>query len=117
MVVIGFMVPFDVLGWPLVHKKLGKIFTTGLEEGSTVVQYRRGECVVRFFETRCVLEIMRACSVWVTTMSDPHGPHCAEIEAHSIDNVWTTATFARCGDNIYSGHAGQLLSLAVCVQS
>ena len=23
LVVIGFMVPFDVLGWPLVHKKLG----------------------------------------------------------------------------------------------
>ena len=60
---------------------------------------------------------MRASSVWVTSMSDPHGMGCMDIETHEIDNIWTTNTFARCGDNIYSGHASHLLSLAVVVQT
>ena len=31
--------------------------------------------------------------------------------------IFTTFTFARCGDNLYSGHASQLLSLAVSIQT
>lgn len=95
--VFGFVLPYDVLG-----RKL---------------QYRRYEACTRYFETRCVLELMRALSVWSTTQADPHGLHCMNIEAHSIDYIFTTFTFARCGDNLYSGHASQLLSLAVSIQT
>ena len=98
--VFGFVLPYDVLG----RKKLQ-------------YQYRRYEACTRYFETRCVLELMRALSVWSTTQADPHGLHCMNIEAHSIDYIFTTFTFARCGDNLYSGHASQLLSLAVSIQT
>ena len=101
-VAFGVMIPYDVLGKsPSQHYQ----------------SYRRGECSVRFLETRCLLELMRACTVFSTTMSDPHGLFCTEIETHKVDNIWTTWTFARCGDNIFSGHASHLVSLALCVQA
>lgn len=101
IIVLGFLVPYDLLGLsPHQH-----------------AFYRRGECSIRFFETRCLLELMRACTVFATTMSDPHGLHCIEIETHEVDDIWNTWTFARCGDNIYSGHASHLMSLALCIQT
>ena len=39
------------------------------------------------------------------------------IEAHDIDNIFTNFTFARCGDNLYSGHVSNMLSLAIAVQT
>lgn len=102
IVALGFMLPYDVLG-----KAPSKHYAS----------YRRGECTIRFFETRCVLELMRACTVFATTMSDPHGMYCTEIETHEMHNIWTTWTFARCGDNIFSGHASHLFSMALCVQA
>ena len=101
MVVLGILVPYDLFG----------------VSPQANVSYRRGECSVRFFETRCLLELMRACTVFATTMSDPHGLHCTEIEAYEMDDIWNTWTFARCGDNIYSGHACHLLSLTLCIQT
>ena len=115
--VFGFFVPYDIVGISLEHRRLGKPLTTGINAGASYVKYRRGEAWVRYFETRCILELMRASSVWVTTISDPHGIHCMDIETYEIENIWTTNTFARCGDNIYSGHASHLLSLAVVIQS
>lgn len=97
-----FMVPYDIMGRsPSPHD----------------ASYTRGECCIRFLETRCLLELMRACTVFATTMSDPHGLHCMEIESHEMENIWTTFTLARCGDNIFSGHAGHLLSPALCIQT
>ena len=80
-------------------------------------KYRRFEACTRYFETRCVLELMRALSVSVTATADPHGLHCRNIEAHSIDDIFTTFPFSRCGDNLYSGHVSQLLSLALTIQT
>jgi hypothetical protein len=101
VVMFCFMVPRDIMGLSQ-HPQ---------------VSYKRGECWVRFFETRCILELMRACTVFATTMSDPHGLYCTEIETHEVDNIWTTFTLARCGDNIFSGHACHLLSAALCIQT
>ena len=47
----GFILPYDVMG-----RRNGKL-----------MEYRRYEACTRFFETRCVLELMRALSVLVTT--------------------------------------------------
>jgi hypothetical protein len=101
--VFGFILPYDVMG-----RRNGKLI------GSS---YRRYEACTRYFETRSVLELMRALSVWVTTQADPHGLHCKNIETHTIGCIFTTFTFARCGDNLYSGHASNLLSLAVTIQT
>jgi hypothetical protein len=117
VVAIGFFVYYDCLGYPLTYLHLGKPFSKGMNAGATLVEYRRGEAWVRYFECRCVLELMRAASVWVTSISDPRGMDCMLTETHTIDNIWSHNTFARCGDNIYSGHASQLLSLAVTIQS
>lgn len=102
IVALGFMLPYDVLG-----KSPSRHYPS----------YRRGECSVRFLETRCLLELMRACTVFCTTISDPHGHYCTQIETHEMKNIWTTWTFARCGDNIFSGHASHLVSLGLCVQA
>lgn len=101
VLVFGFILPYDVMG-----RRNGKL-----------MEYRRYEACTRYFETRCVLELMRACSVSVTTQADPHGLHCMNIEAHTIDNIFTNFTFARCGDNLYSGHASNLLSFSLAVQT
>lgn len=101
VLVFGFVLPYDVMG-----RRNGKL-----------MEYRRYEACTRYFETRCVLELMRALSVWVTTQADPHGLHCMNIEAHTIDCIFTNFTFARCGDNLYSGHASNLLSFALSVQT
>lgn len=53
----------------------------------------------------------------MTTQADPHGLHYRNIEAHTIDCIFTTFAFARCGDKLYSGHAILLLSLAVSIQT
>ena len=97
----GFVLPYDVMG----------------RRNGQVVEYRRYEACTRYFETRCVLELMRALSVWVTTQADPHGLHCMNIETHTIDSIFTNFTFARCGDNLYSGHASNMLSFALSVQT
>ncbi len=101
--VFGFLLPYDGMG-----RRNGKLMEAS---------YRRYEACTRYFETRCVLELMRALSVWVTTQADPRGLHCKNIEAHVIDCIFTTFTFARCGDNLYSGHVSNLLSLAVAIQT
>jgi fumarate reductase subunit D len=101
VLLFGFVLPYDVMG-----RRNGKL-----------MKYRRYEACTRYFETRCVLELMRALSVWVTTQADPHGLHCMNIEAHTIDDIFTNFTFARCGDNLYSGHASNLLSFALSVQT
>mmetsp|Transcript_23651 Transcript_23651/g.36591 ORF Transcript_23651/g.36591 Transcript_23651/m.36591 type:complete len:315 (-) Transcript_23651:41-985(-) len=101
VLVFGFVLPYDVMG-----RRNGKL-----------MEYRRFEASTRYFETRCVLELMRALSVWVTTQADPHGLHCKNIETHTIDCIFTNFTFARCGDNLYSGHASNLLSFAVTIQT
>ena len=116
VILVMFMVPYDIMGIPLSLTKLSNPLTTDLKARSSTARYRRGECLVRCTETRCVLELMRACTVWLTTTSDPNGLHCMDIETHQIDNIFTTWTFARCGDNIFSGHASNLLSLAICIQ-
>ena len=101
LLVVGFILPYDVMGWRNVN----------------LTEYRRYEACIRYMETRCVLELMRALSVWVTTQSDAHGLHCKDIEAHTIDNIFTTFTFGRCGDNMFSGHASSLLSFATAIQT
>eukprot|EP00574_Skeletonema_japonicum_P002706 CAMPEP_0201728802 /NCGR_PEP_ID=MMETSP0593-20130828/17179_1 /ASSEMBLY_ACC=CAM_ASM_000672 /TAXON_ID=267983 /ORGANISM="Skeletonema japonicum, Strain CCMP2506" /LENGTH=312 /DNA_ID=CAMNT_0048221021 /DNA_START=194 /DNA_END=1128 /DNA_ORIENTATION=- len=101
VLLFGFVLPYDVMG-----RRNGKL-----------MEYRRYEASTRYFETRCVLELMRSLSVWVTTQADPHGLHCMNIETHTIDSVFTNFTFARCGDNLYSGHASNLLSFALSVQT
>ena len=111
VLVFGFVLPYDVLGRcsstkSYVHSNKGEMD-----------KYRRFEACTRYFETRCVLELMRALSVSVTSTADPHGLHCRNIEAHSIDNIFTTFPFSRCGDNLYSGHVSQLLSLALTIQT
>ena len=98
ILVLGFVLPYDIMGY-------------------NKTNYRRYEASTRYFETRCLLEVMRACSVWVTSQADPHGLHCIEIESHSIDNIFTNFTFARCGDNLYSGHVSNMLSLAIAIQT
>ena len=37
-------------------------------------------------------------------------------ETFEIENVLTTFTFRRCGDNIFSGHASNLISLCIIMQ-
>eukprot|EP00577_Skeletonema_sp_RCC1716_P017465 CAMPEP_0113432712 /NCGR_PEP_ID=MMETSP0013_2-20120614/34419_1 /TAXON_ID=2843 ORGANISM="Skeletonema costatum, Strain 1716" /NCGR_SAMPLE_ID=MMETSP0013_2 /ASSEMBLY_ACC=CAM_ASM_000158 /LENGTH=283 /DNA_ID=CAMNT_0000322099 /DNA_START=156 /DNA_END=1003 /DNA_ORIENTATION=+ /assembly_acc=CAM_ASM_000158 len=99
VLVFGFVLPYDVMG-----RRNGKL-----------MEYRRFEASTRYFETRCVLELMRALSVWVTTQADPHGLHILK-PIPSIASS-TNFTFARCGDNLYSGHASNLLSFAVTIQT
>jgi len=98
ILVLGFVLPYDIIGY-------------------NKTNYRRYEASTRYFETRCLLEVMRACSVWVTSQADPHGLHCMNIEAHDIDNIFTNFTFARCGDNLYSGHVSNMLSLGIAIQT
>ena len=112
VLVFGFVLPYDVLG-----RRCSTESSSTYTNKEEMDEYRRFEACTRYFETRCVLEVMRALSVSVTSTADPHGLHCRNIEAHSIDNIFTTFTFARCGDNLYSGHVSQLLSLALTIQT
>jgi fumarate reductase subunit D len=98
VLLFGFVLPYDVMG-----KRNGKL-----------MEYRRYEACTRYFETRCVLELMRALSVWVTTQADPHGLHCMNIEAHSIDCIFTNCTFARCGDNLFGSRLEFAIVCIVC---
>ncbi|GMH99599.1 hypothetical protein TrST_g10788 [Triparma strigata] len=98
IVIFGFILPHDVLSHPRKN-------------------YRRHTSLIHFFETRIVLEFIRSCTVFLTSTSDPLGLSCVDVESSTIENIYTHWTFARCGDNIYSGHVGQLLSLVFFIQT
>ncbi|GMI37246.1 hypothetical protein TrCOL_g10039 [Triparma columacea] len=80
-------------------------------------QYLRWESWCRYLETRVCMDLMRASTVWLTNIPDPNGRGCMDVETFEIENVLTTFTFRRCGDNIFSGHASNLISLCIIVQA
>jgi len=63
------------------------------------------------------MDLMRSSTVWLTNIPDPNGELCTQTEAFQIENVLTTFTFRRCGDNIFSGHASNLVSLCIIIQA
>ncbi|GMI23427.1 hypothetical protein TeGR_g3257, partial [Tetraparma gracilis] len=100
VVCLGFFLYFDILG-----KKIPSW------------NYIRWESWCRYLECRIIMDLMRSTTVWLTNIPDPNGELCTQIEAFQIENVLTTFTFRRCGDNIFSGHTSNLISLCVIIQA
>jgi hypothetical protein len=119
IVFLAFTIRYDLMGIP--HPDMPKSNRHRLTKGRIrgLWDYKRGESFIRYFETRSVIELMRASTVALTAFSDPLGQGCVDHEVSAVapGEVWTTWTFARCGDNIFSGHASQLLSLVCVIQS
>jgi hypothetical protein len=100
MIVFGFFINFDILGRAYPHEGV----------------YLRWEAWTRYLECRIIMDLMRSSTVWLTNIPDPNGELCTQTEAFQIENVLTTFTFRRCGDNIFSGHASNLISLCIIIQ-